>query len=259
MPIAEDARTQELRCEYTAASPSIRGTGLPPRGHPFGTLALASSLLPPPLKASGELQEKVPRVYTHIRKTIFGVREAGSGLHGDDSRRLVCVSTFSKSFPTYICIVTLQGNNVRDHSIGDQYLARWPPSSGFYQIYLIAESDEARLRTVVASRRVVARLQRTFRAPVLSNFLVVTQLFLIFFILYQKMQVGYKQLYVRYTCNKNEDFSKNVWISFDVAQLIKDTMFPTNKISEKSGIMRQDLPNIFRLIAQRKVILDKKR
>ncbi|CAH4038736.1 unnamed protein product [Pieris brassicae] len=32
---------------------------------------------PPPLKASGELQEKVPRVYTHMRRTIFGARLTG--------------------------------------------------------------------------------------------------------------------------------------------------------------------------------------
>ncbi|CAG4942345.1 unnamed protein product [Colias eurytheme] len=67
-----------------------------PRGYPFGTIRpLATPCHPPPsLKASGELEEKVPRVYTHMRRTIFGAsrREpAGeSGLCGDDTHHPVC-------------------------------------------------------------------------------------------------------------------------------------------------------------------------
>lgn len=49
----------------------------------------------------------------------------GSGLRGGDSRRPVCVSAFTQSLPTYICIVTLYGNNVCDHS------ARRPTATSF--------------------------------------------------------------------------------------------------------------------------------
>lgn len=111
------------RCAWTAAH----------CGHPFGTARLPPtfpSLPPPSLKASGELQEKVPRVYTHMRRPSLaraGRREdvGGLGLCGEDSRRLVFVSVFAQSLPTYICIVTLYGNNVCDHS------ARYPAATSF--------------------------------------------------------------------------------------------------------------------------------
>lgn len=71
------------------------GRLLPPPGHPFGTHARhPRPVLPTPsLKASGELEEKVPRVYTHIRSTIFSEsrrargRRGRLGLCGGDSRR----------------------------------------------------------------------------------------------------------------------------------------------------------------------------
>lgn len=47
----------------------------PARGLPVVTRSERAPAPPPPsLKASGELQEKVPRVYTHMRTTIFGER-----------------------------------------------------------------------------------------------------------------------------------------------------------------------------------------
>lgn len=55
---------------------------------------------PPSLKASGELQEKVPRVYTHMRTTIFGEsrRAQASGVSlglcgGASPRMRKCVHT----------------------------------------------------------------------------------------------------------------------------------------------------------------------
>lgn len=87
---------------------------------------------PPSLKASGELQEKVPRVYTHMRRTIFSESRRARGQAGVASdyveatpARPVCVSAYTQSLPTYICIVTLYGNNVCDHS------ARRPAATSF--------------------------------------------------------------------------------------------------------------------------------
>lgn len=92
-----------------------------PRGHPLGTPPQPPDP-PPSLKASGELQEKVPRVYAHMRRaaserSLAGARQGADYVEAPAARRLVCVSAFTQSLPTYICIVTLYGNNVCDHSL----------------------------------------------------------------------------------------------------------------------------------------------
>ncbi|CAH2219154.1 jg27218, partial [Pararge aegeria aegeria] len=103
-----------------SAWPSARRPPWSP-GRNGSPAALLPALPPPSLKASGELQEKVPRVYTHMRRPIFGKNRQPRawrgklGLCGEGSRRPVFVSVYEQSLLTYICIVTLYGNNVCDH------------------------------------------------------------------------------------------------------------------------------------------------
>ncbi|CAG9558654.1 unnamed protein product [Danaus chrysippus] len=77
---------------------SSHGSARPARSPVQNGSPASLTPLPPSLKASGELQEKVPRVYTHMHTTIFG--RAGTRLSGETRiiwRRLppphACVGT----------------------------------------------------------------------------------------------------------------------------------------------------------------------